>query len=91
MPSRGDTGARARPGAERAAKTDAKRNLLGLMEGLSIESKVFIRDHAVDSDVIIESVKGRLRRARQVGETTFHADGSAEVVMEIDVTNVFSG
>jgi hypothetical protein len=77
-------------GAQEAARIDAKKQLIALVEGLSVESEVFIRDHALESEVIIERLKGRIRGARQVGETKYHPDGTAEVVMEVDVRDVFS-
>jgi len=77
-------------GAQEAARIDAQKRLIATVEGLSVESEVFIRDHVLESEVIIEQMKGRIRGARQVGETKYHNDGSAEVVLEVDVRDVFA-
>jgi hypothetical protein len=75
--------------AEKAAQMDAQAKLLEFSNGLTMESKTFMKHHRIDADVKIKEVKGVLRGAYQVGETIFHDDGTAEVVMEADVKEVF--
>lgn len=76
--------------AEEAARMDAQAKLVEFAEGLKIESKTFMKNYQVESDVKVRQVKGLLRGAYQVGETIFHPDGSAEVVMETNVKQAFS-
>lgn len=75
--------------AEEAARMDAQAKLIEFASGLKMESETFMKNYQVEADVKVRQVKGMLRGAYQVGETTFHADGSAEVVMEADVKQVF--
>ncbi|HOX27082.1 MAG TPA: hypothetical protein PLL30_15285 [Candidatus Krumholzibacteria bacterium] len=79
-----------RQSAVRAAQLDAKNNLLKLVDTFEVESKVLMRDGVLESSVIVERMRGRIRGAHQVGETVFQPDGTAEVIMEVDVREVFS-
>ena len=75
--------------AERAAQMDAQAKLVEFANGLKMESKTFMKNYQIDADVKVKEVKGSLRGAYQVGKTIYHDDGTAEVVMEADVKEVF--
>ena len=75
--------------AEKAAQMDAQAKLVEFANGLKMESKTFMKNHQINADVKVKEVKGVLRGAYQVGNTIFHDDGTAEVVMEADVKEVF--
>jgi hypothetical protein len=74
----------ARPLALRAAKLDALRNILEVVNGVRIDSKTIIRDAAVESDVIMTKVQGMIQGAQQVKQE-YLSDGTVEVTMQIDM------
>lgn len=63
VPPAGITGAQARLLAQRAAKTDAYRNALEVLEGVRVSSATQVRDFTVASDTISTSVDGLVRGA----------------------------
>jgi len=76
--------ARARAMAVRAAKVDATRNLLELLEGVRVQSQTLVKDMAVESDLIRTTMAGTVRNASMVGSPHYMDDGSVEVVMAIN-------
>jgi len=76
--------ARARAMAVRAAKVDAQRNLLEMMQGVRIQSQTLVKDMAVESDLIRNSMQGTLRGATVVGRPHYMEDGSVEVVLAVN-------
>ena len=79
----------ARPLALRAAKLDALRNILEVVNGVRIDSETVVRDAAVESDVIMAKVQGMVRGARQVKQE-YLSDGTVEVTMQVDTRGGFS-
>lgn len=68
--------------AVRAAKQDAFRNLLELIEGINVTSSTTMRDAMIESDTVKSQVEGSLRGVRQIGRTRYFDDGSVQVTME---------
>jgi hypothetical protein len=72
----------ARPLALRAAKLDALRNILEVVEGVRIDSTTVVKDFSVESDVIMSKVQGMVRGAQQVKQE-YLSDGTVEVTMQV--------
>jgi hypothetical protein len=79
----------ARPLALRAAKLDALRNMLEVINGVRIDSTTTVKDFSVESDVIRSEVDGWVRGAEQV-HTEYMSDGTVEVVMQVNMRGGFS-
>lgn len=79
----------ARPLALRAAKLDALRNILEVINGVRIDSKTVVKDFAVDSDIIMSKVEGMVRGAQQVKQE-YLSDGTVEVTMQVNMHGGFS-
>jgi hypothetical protein len=79
----------ARPLALRAAKLDALRNILEVVNGVRIDSKTIVRDAAVESDVIMSNVQGMVRGARQIKQE-YLSDGTVEVTMQVNMHGGFA-
>jgi len=75
--------------AEEAAIVDAQVKLIELIEGLKIESKTFIKNYQVLKDEKIKEIKGNLKNVRKSGKTMYPTGATAEVVLELVVTDVF--
>lgn len=88
-PSAGQPATLARQNALRAARIDAKRNLLAMVVALEQESATVLADDGIRSDVVIERMRGRIQGARQVGQPIDHEDGVVEVVMEVELDHLF--
>lgn len=69
--------------AEEAAKVDALTKLLEMVNGLTIESKTFVKNYQVSLDEKVKEVRGKVKDARQVGRTNYPTDDTAEVIMEL--------
>ena len=78
-----------RPGALRAAKADALRNLLETVKGLFLSSETTVENAMVTSDVIRTKVEGTLRGFRTV-DTRYMSDGTVEIDVEIPITGILS-
>lgn len=83
-PRPGASPAQARLLAERAAITDARRNLLETLKGVQLSSTTFVRDFVAQSDQVSTEVNGYLQGAQVVDKST-DADGVVRVLMEIDL------
>lgn len=83
-PRPGASPAQARLLAERAAITDARRNLLETLKGVQLSSTTYVRDFIAQSDQVTTEVNGYLQGA-QVVDKSADADGVVRVVMEIDL------
>lgn len=70
--------------AKRAAKVDALRNLTETIYGVRIDSHTVVKDFVAQSDVIRARLDAVIRGAQEVGYFE-HADGTAEVTVEITV------
>jgi len=72
----------ARPGALRAAKLDAYRNLLEITKGVQVDSRTTVRDFTVESDVINKQVSGLVQGAVVVDQQ-YISDGTVEVKLRM--------
>ncbi len=74
--------------AKRAAMVDAQRNLLEMIEGVRVTSGTTVRDAQLESDVIANRVKGLLKGAFVLNESTSKEAGTwlAEVTLGICIT-----
>jgi hypothetical protein len=74
--------------AERAAIVDGQRNLIELIYGLTLASGTTVKDFIVDKDTIRSNLDNFLKGAKQIGKTVFLPDGTAEVMMEVNVQGI---
>ncbi len=79
----------ARPLAMRAAKLDALRNILEVINGVRVDSTTLVRDFTIQSDLIRTEVEGMVRGAREV-DTQYMSDGTVEMVMRVPLHGGFS-
>ncbi len=79
--------AQARAMAIRAAKTDARRQLVEMVNGITLTSETTMRNRMAD-EVVKESVSGVIRGAYQVGETRYLSDTSVEVTMAVSMSGI---
>ncbi len=77
----------ARAMAIRAAKTDARRQLVEMVNGITLTSETTMRNRMAD-EVVRESVSGVIRGSYQVGEAKYLSDTSVEVVMAVSMTGI---
>ncbi|HDH57628.1 MAG TPA: hypothetical protein ENF16_03360 [Bacteroidetes bacterium] len=78
-----------RAGIIRAARADALRNLLEVINGISLTSTTTIEQHMLANDVIRTRVEGIANNFRQVGEPRYYDDGSIEVTIEMSLDGPF--
>lgn len=78
-----------RAGAIMAAKSDALRNLLSTVQGVSLNSETIVRDFMLESDVINTKVRGVVR-GYTVVDTKYMSSGDLEVTIEVPLTGVLS-
>lgn len=76
--------AQARAMAVRAAVVDARRNLLSIMKGVQIDSTTTLQNAMVESDVVVENVRGFLQNSR-ILDTAYMSDGSVEVTVGMNI------
>jgi hypothetical protein len=74
--------------AEEAAIVDAQAKLVELIDGFEIQSKTFVKNYQISKDEKIKEIKGKLRRVEKVGKTIYPTDDTAEVVVQIDLSDV---
>lgn len=79
----------ARPMALRAAKLDALRNILEVVNGVRIDSHTIVKDFAIESDIIQSKVQGMVRGAQEV-KKEYMSDGTVEVTMKMDMSGGFA-
>jgi hypothetical protein len=79
----------ARPMAMRAAKLDALRNILEVVNGVRVNSTTLVRDFTIESDLIRAEVDGIVRGAQQA-DLQYMSDGTVEVVMRVPLHGGFS-
>jgi len=77
----------ARSLALRAARVDAYRNLLEIAKGVQIDSKTYVKDYTVESDVINSHVEGLVKSAKVV-EQQYMSDGTVEVKLRMDLNSL---
>jgi hypothetical protein len=74
-----------RPAAKRAAKEDAKRNLLEIIQGVHVSSETTVENFMLKDDVIKTKVEGVLRGFKE-DKVKYMSDGTIEVVLKIAIT-----
>jgi hypothetical protein len=79
----------ARPMAIRAAKLDAYRNILEVVNGVRIDGTTIVRDYAIESDIIMSKVEGMVQGAELVNQE-YLSDGTVEVIIEMSIRGGFS-
>ncbi|UCD33212.1 MAG: LPP20 family lipoprotein [Desulfobacterales bacterium] len=79
----------ARPMALRAAKLDAMRNILEVINGVRIDGSTIVRDYAVESDIIRSKVEGMVQGA-EVVKQEYLSDGTIEITMAMSMRGGFS-
>ena len=79
----------ARPMAMRAAKLDALRNILEVINGVRVNSTTLVRDFTIESDLIRAEVEGVVRGAQQTN-LEYMSDGTVEVFMRVSLHGGFS-
>ena len=77
----------ARAMAIRAAKVDARRQLVEMVNGITLTSETTMRNRMAD-EVVKESVSGVIRGAYQVGETRYLSDTSVELTMAVSMSGI---
>ena len=78
-----------RAGAIQAAKSDALRNLLSTVQGISLDSETTVRNFMLENDVINTKVRGVVR-GYTVVDTKYMSSGDIEVIIEVPLTGVLS-
>ncbi len=79
--------ATARRSAARIAKVDAMRNLVEIVNGITVDSETTMGDAMFD-DVIKTKVRGLIRGAVQVGDVKYLSDQSMEVTYEVPMSGI---
>jgi hypothetical protein len=74
--------------ALKAAKEDARRQILEAAKGVQITSTTTVRDFITQSDVVQSKVIGVIAGAQIVGEPRYMDDGSVEIDMRLDMNQV---
>jgi len=74
-----------RPGAIRAAKLDAFRNVLEIIKGVYIDAQTTVENAMTASDVISTRIQGIIRNFT-VTDIRYMSDGSIEVDVEVPIT-----
>ncbi|MBI1871675.1 MAG: LPP20 family lipoprotein [Chlamydiae bacterium] len=74
--------------AKRAATVDAYRNLAERIKGLQINANTYVRDFVAESDEINTELDTFIKGIRVVGEPRYFEDGSAEVTVEVTLSEL---
>ncbi len=77
----------ARAMAIRAAKADARRQLVEMVNGITLTSETTMRNRMAD-EVVHESVSGVIQGAYQVGEVRYLSDTSVELTMAVSMSGI---
>jgi hypothetical protein len=77
-----------RKSAEEAAIVDAQSKLIEVVQGFQMESKTFVKNYQISKDEKIKEIKGKLRDVKKIGKTVYPTDDTAEVVVQIDLSDV---
>jgi len=78
-----------RAGILTAAKYDALRNLLGVINGINVTSESTVENQMMANDVIKTRIEGIAKHYRMVGEERYYSDGSIEVTIEMSLDGPF--
>ena len=74
--------------AERAALTDARRNLAETIEGLQISGNTYVRDFVTESDEIRTALHAFIKGVKQISPYRYYEDGIVEVDVQVTIQNV---
>lgn len=74
--------------AERAAITDARRNLAETVEGLRISGDTYVRDFVTESDEVRTSLNAFIKGVKQIGPYRYYEDGIVEVDVQVTIQDV---
>jgi hypothetical protein len=74
--------------AKRAAIVDGYRNLAERIKGLKIDASTYVRDFVAEADEINTALDTFIKGARVVGPARYFDDGSAEVTVEITLSEL---
>lgn len=80
--------AKKRFGALRAAEADALRQIIEEVKGVYLSSETTVADAMLQSDVITTKVEGLAKFYEVVGEPKYMDDGTAELTIELSLSNV---
>jgi uncharacterized coiled-coil protein SlyX len=75
----------ARPLAQRAAITDARRNLLEVIKGVHVDSTTVVNNWMVKDDAIVTRVQGLIQNSR-VDNIQYMSDGTVEAVISMPLS-----
>lgn len=71
--------------AQRAAISDAYRQLAEAVNGVQVFSESVVKDYVTESDVIRLQVQAVIRGAKQVGQPRYLSDGTVEVELNMPI------
>ena len=74
--------------AQVAAEQVAMRNLLRLVETTLLDSETTVQDGMLESDRIRTKIKGKIRHVQMVGAPRYMSDGSVNVIMKMQMSEV---
>ncbi len=74
--------------AERAARLDAARNALEMLQGINLTSSTTMRDAMLSDDTVRTRVQGKLYGLRTVGTPRFFSDGSVKIRVEASLRQI---
>ena len=78
-----------RPGALKAARNDALRNVLETVKGINLSSETTVHNFMTESDIIRTNVEGVLSKFVVVAER-YLEDGTVEVDVEVPLSGAFT-
>ncbi len=74
--------------AERAAITDARRNLAETVEGLRITGDTYVRDFVTESDIVRTSMNAFIKGVKKIGPYRYYEDAIVEVDVQVTIQDV---
>ena len=74
--------------AQRAARLDAARNILELVQGINVSSSTSVKDAMVANDEVRTGIEGKLAGVTTVGEPKYFSDGSVQVKLVANLREV---
>ena len=82
--------AQARLMAERAALSDARRNLVEVLKGVRVDSETTVENYMVKSDQIRLSAEGFIQGSAEIkDQRKYLSDGAIEVTVAMNMTGDF--
>ena len=83
--------AQARLMAERAALTDARRNLLEVLKGVRVDATTYVENHIAKSDEIRLQAEGLIQGSTEIKKMRrYLSDGAIEVTVAMNLSGDFS-